>query len=44
MPALGEVMPDFCMTDSDGRVVDLASLLAAGSLVISFNRGPWCDY
>jgi peroxiredoxin len=32
------------MTDSDGRVVDLASLLAAGPLVISFNRGPWCDY
>lgn len=26
------------------RVVDLASLLAAGPLVISFNRGPWCDY
>ena len=44
VPALGEVMPDFCMTDSDGRVVDLASLLAAGSLVISFNGGPWCDY
>jgi peroxiredoxin len=44
VPALGEVMPDFCMTDSDGRVVDLASLLAAGPLVISFNRGPWCDY
>jgi peroxiredoxin len=44
VPALGEVMPDFCMTDSDGRVVGLASLLAAGPVVISFNRGPWCDY
>lgn len=44
VPALGEVMPDFCMTDSNGRVVELASLLAAGPLVISFNRGPWCDY
>jgi peroxiredoxin len=42
--AIGEAMPDFCMTDSDGHLVDLASLLSAGALVISFNRGPWCDY
>ena len=32
------------MTDSDGQLVDLASLLSKGPLVISFNRGPWCDY
>lgn len=44
VPAVGEVLPDFCMTDSEGRLVDLASLLANGALVISFNRGPWCDY
>jgi peroxiredoxin len=44
VPELGEVMPDFCMTDSEGRLVDLASLLKAVPLVISFNRGPWCDY
>ena len=32
------------MTDSDGHLVDLASLVSKGPLVISFNRGPWCDY
>ena len=37
-------MPDFCLTDSEGKLVDLAALLDQGPLVISFNRGPWCDY
>jgi peroxiredoxin len=32
------------MTDSDGHLVDLASLVSKGRLVIGFNRGPWCDY
>ena len=44
VPAVGEKMPDFLMTDSDGGLVELSSLLAKGPLVISFNRGPWCDY
>ncbi len=44
VPAVGEAMPEFCMTDSEGHIVDLASMLATGPLVISFNRGPWCDY
>ena len=44
VPAVGEVLFDFCMTDSDGKLVELASLLDKGPLVISFNRGPWCDY
>ena len=44
VPAVGEAMPEFCMTDSEGHLVDLASLVAVGPLVISFNRGPWCDY
>jgi peroxiredoxin len=44
VPAVGESLPDFLMTDSEGRLVDLNSLLAQGPLVISFNRGPWCDY
>ena len=30
------------MTDSDGHLVDLASLVSKGPLMISFNRGPWC--
>jgi peroxiredoxin len=38
------MLPDFLMTDTDGRLVALESLLGKGPLVISFNRGPWCDY
>ena len=26
-----------------GKLVNLAGLIAKGPLVISFNRGPWCD-
>ena len=44
VPAAGEMMPDFTMTDSEGNLVELAGLIAKGPLVISFNRGPWCDY
>jgi peroxiredoxin len=44
VPAVGEVLPNFLMTDSKGHLVDLAALLAKGPLVVSFNRGPWCDY
>ena len=40
VPAVGEVLPDFCMTDSEGKVVELAALLEKGPLVVSFNRGP----
>ncbi len=40
VPAIGEVLPNFLMTDSKGHLVDLAALLAKGPLVISFNRGP----
>lgn len=44
VPAIGERLPDFLLTDGEGHLVDLASLLRRGQLVISFNRGPWCDY
>ena len=44
LPRVGEALPDFCMTDSDGNLVELAALLDKGPLVVSFNRGPWCDY
>lgn len=44
VPAIGEKLPPFLLTDTEGRLVDLDSLLGKGSLVISFNRGPWCDY
>jgi len=44
VPAVGEALPDFCLTYSEGKLVELAALLAKGPHVISFNRGPWCDY
>ncbi len=44
VPAIGERLPDFVMTDSNGHLVELAALVEKGPLVISFNRGPWCDY
>lgn len=44
VPAIGERLPDFLMTDAESHLVDLSSLLRKGQLVLSFNRGPWCDY
>jgi peroxiredoxin len=44
VPAVGERLPSFVMSDSDGRLVELSTLLRNGPLVVSFNRGPWCDY
>lgn len=44
VPALGHKLPDFVLTDSEGQLVTLESYLERGPLVISFNRGPWCDY
>jgi peroxiredoxin len=44
VPAIGETLPDFLMSDSEGNLVALSSLLSKGPLVVSFNRGPWCDY
>jgi len=45
VPQVGATLPEFCMTDSDGKLVWLsATLLEKGPLVLSFNRGPWCDY
>jgi peroxiredoxin len=44
VPQVGDRLPDFCMTDSEGRLVELTELTSRGPLVISFNRGPWCDY
>jgi peroxiredoxin len=44
VPKLGEKLPDFCLTDSHGQLVELKDLTERGSVVISFNRGSWCDY
>jgi peroxiredoxin len=44
VPAVGHKMPSFLLADSEGHLVGLESYLKRGPLVISFNRGPWCDY
>lgn len=43
-PKVGDPMPDFVLPDHDGHLTSLESLLAAGPLVVSFNRGHWCGY
>lgn len=43
-PEPGEAMPTFCLPDLAGRLVRLEALLETGPLVISFNRGHWCEY
>jgi len=37
-------MPPFILPDAAGRLVSLSSLLQDDPLVISFNRGHWCEY
>lgn len=44
VPAVGDKLPDFHLIDSEGHLTSLESFLERGPLVISFNRGPWCDY
>lgn len=43
-PQVGDRFPDFALPDANGRYRSLYSLLASGPLVLSFNRGGWCDY
>src|SRR4051812_13776019 len=43
-PAVGSLMPPFLLPDQDGRLVSPDELVAAGPLVVSFNRGHWCSF
>ena len=43
-PAVGDLLPDCTLSDTDGHLVGLASLHNRGPLVVSFNRGGWCSY
>lgn len=43
-PALGEPLPSFLLPDHTGRLTGLDELLADGPVVVSFNRGHWCEY
>lgn len=40
----GDTAPAFSLKDAHGNVVDLASLLAEGPVVLTFYRGVWCPY
>ena len=42
--AAGDVLPDFTLPDTAGRMVASAALLDRGPLVLAFFRGPWCPY
>jgi hypothetical protein len=37
----GDVAPAFALPNAEGRLVDSASLLARGPLVVTFYRGRW---
>lgn len=43
-PKAGDRMPPFILPDHNSRLVKLDSLLGAGPLIVSFNRGHWCEY
>lgn len=43
-PQPGDQMPDFTMTDQDGKLTSLADILAKGPAVLAFHRGHWCPY
>ncbi len=43
-PAVGEAMPPFLLPDHAGRLTSLVELLARGPVIVSFNRGHWCEY
>ena len=43
-PRPGDPFPDFLLPDTEGRLVALDDLLAAGPAVVAFFRGEWCPY
>jgi peroxiredoxin len=43
-PQVGDIMPDFMLSDQDGRMVSLEQLRASGPAVVVFHRGHWCPY
>lgn len=43
-PDVGDPMPPFMLPNSSGRLVSLDDLIQSGPVVVSFNRGHWCEY
>jgi peroxiredoxin len=40
----GDALPEFTLSDPEGKAMSSVDLLAHGPLVISFYRGVWCPY
>ncbi|WP_291167500.1 peroxiredoxin-like family protein [Hyphomicrobium sp.] len=43
-PRPGEAMPPFLLPDENNRLVAFEELIKEGPVVITFNRGHWCEY
>lgn len=41
---VGELAPDFSLSNATGEVLSLSSLLKQGKVVLAFYRGSWCPY
>jgi peroxiredoxin len=41
---VGDLLPEFALPDTDGRIVSSETLLAERPLAVVFVRGPWCPY
>lgn len=41
---VGDLLPDFALPDTGGRLVRSGELVARAPLVVSFYRGGWCPY
>lgn len=43
-PTIGDLLPDFALPDTQGRIVSSDTLFGRGPLALAFFRGPWCPY
>jgi len=44
VPGVGDILPDFQLTDQNGEQQSLTGLLVEGKAVVTFYRGGWCPY
>jgi peroxiredoxin len=43
-PDVGDLLPEFQLPDSRGRLISSDTLFANGPVVLSLNRGHWCSF
>ena len=43
-PDIGDLLPEFVLTDQDGRLRALRDFTARGPTIVSLNRGHWCPF